>query len=79
MIWVFAPKICERILQMVPLTRKGVIERDGMCSTIRAGGDGSSAQMVDRSTEARTNRAHVVNATPPRARGAPQRSPGSSS
>jgi len=24
---------------MVPLTRKGVIERDGMCS-IRAGGDG---------------------------------------
>jgi hypothetical protein len=28
---------------MVPLTRKGVIERDGMCS-IRAGGDGLSAQ-----------------------------------
>ena len=28
---------------MVPLTRKGVIERDGMCS-IRAGGDSLSAQ-----------------------------------
>jgi hypothetical protein len=33
---------------MVPLTRKGVVERDGIC-TIRAGGDGSSAQWwVDR-------------------------------
>ena len=42
MIWVFAPKI-SKDLQMVPLTRKGVVERGGMCS-IRAGGDGSSAQ-----------------------------------
>jgi hypothetical protein len=34
---------------MVPLTRKGVVERDGMCSTIHAGGDGLSAQWwIDR-------------------------------
>jgi hypothetical protein len=39
---------------MVPLTRKGVIERDGMCS-IRAGGDGSSRK-VARSIEGGASR-----------------------
>jgi hypothetical protein len=35
----FSRRKSPKDLQMVPLTRKGVIERDGMCS-IRAGGDG---------------------------------------
>src|SRR5258705_9629194 len=47
---VFRAKKSPKDLPMVPLTRKGVVERDGMCS-IRAGGDSSSAQWwVDRTT-----------------------------
>jgi hypothetical protein len=65
---------------MVPLTRKGVIERDGMCS-IRAGGDGSSAQWwVDRSKALPVARAArrfaAAKADPSEATAAVQRSAG---